>query len=86
MVVRRGDRTGIIHGMSDDSDQVTFTIPRQAWSALAELPPEKTRRMHELLYRNTDDLLKPEEKRELEALVDLFNFGQLIREAIQSKP
>lgn len=71
--------------MADDQDELAISLPRQIWTELAELSPELTDRMHELLYKNTDDLLNAEERRELHSLVQMFNFAQLLRSAMLSK-
>jgi hypothetical protein len=50
---------------------------------IAQLSDELTDRMHMLLERNTDGQLSPIEKAELETLVRVAEFGQIVTMALQ---
>jgi hypothetical protein len=63
-------------------DPVTFSVPRAVASEIVELSAELTDRMHELLERNTDGQLAPIEKTELETLVRVAEFGQIVSMAL----
>ena len=54
-------------------------------SDIVSLSADLTDRMHDLLERNTDDRLSPVEKRELETLVRVAEFGQIISMALQAQ-
>ena len=65
------------------SDPITFSVPRGVLSDIVELSGELTDRMHELLERNTDGQLGPTEKSELEMLVRMAEFGQIVSMALK---
>lgn len=69
-------------------DPITVSIPRTVLSDIVELSAELTDRMHELLERNTDGKLGRIEKAELETLVRMAEFGQIVSMALgqQVKP
>jgi hypothetical protein len=55
--------------------------PREMVEAIAELrlPPRTDRRLQKLMDRNTDGALTPEERDDLEALVELSERLSLVR-------
>jgi hypothetical protein len=63
-------------------DAVTLTLPRSAVGGILALSAELTDRMHALLERNTDGALGPLEKAELETLVQIAHFGEIVSMAI----
>ena len=69
--------------MIQTADPVTFSVPRTVLSHIAQLSEELTDRMHALLERNTDGQLSSTEKAELEALVRIAEFGQIVSMALQ---
>ena len=68
--------------MIQASDPVTFSVPRAVLSDIVQLSQELNDRMHELLERNTDGQLGPTERSELETLVRMAQFGQIISSAL----
>ena len=74
--------------MTHVADPVTISVPRRVLSDIVQLSAELTERMHELLERNTDARLGPVEKAELETLVRIAEFGQIVSMAVgpQGKP
>jgi len=62
---------------------LTFTLPRSVVGELPTLSRELTDRMHELLERNTQGDLPQPERRELETLVQMAQFAQLLALAVQ---
>lgn len=64
-------------------DALTLTIPRAMVADLPVLCTELTDRMHELLERNTDAALSAIEKSELETLVQMAQFAQVLAVAAQ---
>ena len=69
--------------MIQTADPVTFSVPRTVLSDIVSLSAELTDRMHELLERNTDGQLGATEKAELERLVLIAQFGQIVSSALQ---
>lgn len=69
--------------MVQAADPVTISVPRNILSEIAHLSAELTDRMHELLERNTDGQLTASEKSELETLVRMAEFGQIVSMALQ---
>lgn len=72
--------------MSAPADVVTITLPR---SLLPELPAFASAlddRMHELLERNTEGTLGDAERAELESLVRMAQFAQILAMAAQQHP
>ena len=69
-------------------ESVTLTVPRSAVGGVLELSATLLDRMHELLERNTDGALSPVEREELETLVRMAQFGQIVSTALgkQAKP
>jgi hypothetical protein len=71
--------------MIQAADPVTFSVPRTVLSDIVRLSADLTDRMHELLERNTDGQLNPNERAELETLVHIAEFGQIISLALDSQ-
>lgn len=69
-------------------ESVTVTIPRSAVGGVLSLSNALLDRMHELLERNTNGALSALEQQELEALVEMAQFGQVFSMALhaQTKP
>ncbi len=57
---------------------ITVTLPRSAVGGILELSTELTDRMHALLERNTDGDLTAVEKAQLETLVQIAHFSQMV--------
>jgi hypothetical protein len=71
--------------MIQSADPVTFSVPRTVLTDIAELSSELTDRMHALLERNTDGQLGAIERAELETLVRMAEFGQIVSLALQTQ-
>lgn len=69
--------------MIQAADPVTISVPRTVLSDIAQLSAELTDRMHALLEQNADAQLTPTEKAELEMLVRIAEFGQIVSMALQ---
>ena len=69
--------------MVQAADRVTFTVPRTLLSDIMQLSGELTDRMHELLERNSDNSLGGTERAELETLVQMAQFAQIVSMALQ---
>ena len=69
--------------MIQSADPITFSVPRKVLSDIVELSAELTDRMHELLEKNTDGQLGPTERSELETLIRMAEFGQIVSMALQ---
>jgi hypothetical protein len=67
------------------ADPITVSIPRGLLSDIVQLSAELTDRMHDLLERNTDGKLAANERAELETLVRMAEFGQVVSMAIGSQ-
>ena len=65
------------------NDAVTVTLPRSTVGGILALSAELTDRMHALLERNTDGALGAVEKVELETLVQIAHFGQMVSMAVR---
>ena len=72
--------------MIQATDPITVSVPRTVLSDIVHLSDELTDRMHALLERNTDGALNPLEKSELETLVRISQFGQIVSMALGQKP
>jgi len=70
--------------MIQSADPITFSMPRNVATDIVQLSADLTDRMHELLERNTDGNLQPAEKAELETLVRMAQFGEIVSMAIQA--
>ena len=66
------------------ADPITFSVPRAVLSDISRLSAELTDRMHELLERNSDGKLSPNESAELQTLVRMAEFGQIVSLALGS--
>jgi hypothetical protein len=64
-------------------DPITFSVPRTVLADIVALSSELTDQMHELLERNTDGALSTTERAELERLVRIAEFGQIVSMALQ---
>ena len=64
-----------MHGANDD---ITLTLPRSVIPDVVALSETLTDRRHALLERNTDGGLSPVERSELETLVQMAQFGQIL--------
>jgi hypothetical protein len=71
--------------MIKPADPITLSVPRTILSDILALSNEFTDRMHELLERNTDGKLSQLEKAELETLVRMAEFGQIVSIALGQK-
>jgi len=71
--------------MVQATDPVTISVPRTVLSDIAQLSAELTDRMHQLLERNTDGQLTRIERSELETLVRMAEFGQIVSTALESQ-
>jgi hypothetical protein len=60
------------------ADPITVSVPRGLLSDIVQLSTDLTDRMHDLLERNTDGKLGFNEKAELEKLVRMAEFGQIV--------
>ncbi len=69
-----------MHGASDD---ITLTLPRSVVPDVVSLADSLTDRMHALLERNTDGALSSVERAELETLVQMAQFGQILSMALR---
>ena len=69
-------------------ESVTVTLPRSAVGGVLSLSQGLLDRMHELLERNADGALSRFEREDLEALVEMAQYGQVFSMALQaqSKP
>jgi len=71
---------------STADDTLTLTFPRSAIGDVVSISQSLLDRMHELLEQNTDGNLSPIEREELETLVKMAQFSQLVSLALQGKP
>jgi hypothetical protein len=69
--------------MIQSADPITFSVSRSVLADIVHLSAELTDRMHSLLERNTDGHLNSNERAELETLVRMAEFGQIISMALQ---
>lgn len=82
--VEKGVVKTILVQMSAPSDLVNVRLPRSVTDRLPALSRRLTERMHELLERNTDGLLSPDERTELETLVDMAQVSEVFSLACQA--
>ena len=68
--------------MSEPKDPISFSVPRNLLSEILRLSDSLTDRMHEFLEANTDRNLNSIEQAELEALVRIAQFGQIVSAAL----
>jgi len=71
--------------MTPAADPITLSVPRTVLSEIVQLSRELTDRMHALLEQNVDGRLTMTEKAELETLVRMAEFGQIVSMALQSQ-
>lgn len=71
--------------MIQAADPITFSVPRGVLTEIVQLSGELTDRMHHLLERNTDGQLNSTEKSELEMLVRVAEFGQIVSMALKQQ-
>ena len=72
--------------MSAPSDVVTITLPRSLMPELPAFANALNDRMHALLERNTEGTLSESEHTELESLVQMAQFAQILAMATQQRP
>jgi hypothetical protein len=70
--------------MPTAGEAITFTLPRSAVGDMLALSATLLDRMHELLERNTDGLLSAIEREELDTLVRMAQFGQMMSMALEA--
>lgn len=70
--------------MSASMDTIVLTIPRAIVPELPALSRSLTDRMHALLERNTEGTLAAAEREELETLVQMAQFAQILAMAAQT--
>jgi hypothetical protein len=68
--------------MTQVADPITISVPRTVLADIVRLSEELTDRMHALLERNTDGDLTAAEKAELQTLVRMAEFGQIVSTAL----
>ncbi len=64
--------------MKSPSDSIVLRLPRSAIGVLPSLSTDLLGRMHSLLERNTDGDLNEMERSELDTLVQMAQFAQLL--------
>ena len=69
--------------MIQGADPITLSVPRSVLTEIVQLSDELNDRMHELLERNTDGQLASSERAELETLVRIAQFGQIVSMALR---
>jgi hypothetical protein len=72
--------------MGSPSDVVTITLPRSIVPELPTFAHALNDRMHDLLERNTEGTLSESERAELESLVQMAQFAQILTMATQQRP
>jgi hypothetical protein len=65
------------------SGPITLTLPANLAGTIPTMAGRLVDRMHELLERNTEGQLTPIERDELEGLVEMAQFAQLLAAAVQ---
>ncbi|UQA59998.1 hypothetical protein [Polyangium aurulentum] len=69
--------------MSSSTETVVLTLPRAIVPELPALSKSLVDRMHGLLERNTEGTLTAAEREELETLVQMAQFAQILAMAVQ---
>ena len=64
-------------------DVILFSVPRALLALIVQTANDLIAPMHELLERNTEGELSATEKLELEKLVRIAEFGQILSDAIE---
>jgi hypothetical protein len=72
--------------MGSPTDVVTITLPRSIVPELPIFADALNDRMHDLLERNTEGTLSESERAELESLVQMAQFAQILAMATQQRP
>ena len=70
--------------MIQAADPIIVSIPREVLTDIVQLSAGLTDRMHELLERNTNGQLSPLEKSQLETLVQMAEFSQIVSLALRA--
>ena len=70
--------------MTAPADAVTLTLPRSVLPEVVSLSATLLDRMHVLLERNTQGELSAIEREQLETLVEMAQFGQIVSIALQT--
>jgi hypothetical protein len=76
----------MLSAMGAPSDVVTITLPRSMLPELPAFASALDARMHDLLERNTEGTLSESERAELESLVQMAQFAQILAMASQQRP
>ena len=71
--------------MSSSAAALVLTIPRSSVPDLPTLSRGLTDRMHRLLERNTDGALTATEREELETLVEMAQFAEVLAMAAEER-
>jgi hypothetical protein len=69
--------------MSSAAETVVLTLPRSLVPELPALSKSLTDRMHGLLERNTEGTLTAAEREELETLVQMAQFAEILAMAVE---
>lgn len=64
--------------VGNQGEAITLRIPRSVVAELPQVSRELNDRMHDLLERNTEGTLGPGERAELETLVKMAQFAQIL--------
>ena len=64
--------------------QIVLSVPRNLLKDVSQLSGELLDRMHQLLERNTDGDLNSAERAELDTLVKMAEFSQIVSMAFQA--
>lgn len=67
------------------SESITVTLPRSAVGDVLASSNSLLDHMHDLLEKNTEGSLDPLEREELERLVEMAQFGQILSTAIKGQ-
>jgi hypothetical protein len=83
----RARRDGLVYApdMGAPSDLITITLPRSVMPELPAFANALNDRMHDLLERNTEGTLSESERVELESLVQMAQFAQILAMAMQQR-
>jgi hypothetical protein len=71
--------------MTAITDPTTFSVPRTVVTDIVHLSGDLAERMHDLLEPNSDGQLSRIERRELETLVRVAEFGQIVSMPLQTQ-
>ncbi len=70
--------------MTQAADPISFSVPRDVLTDIKQLSPELLDRMHELLERNAGGSLTTTEAAQLQTLVRMAEFSQIISMALEA--